>query len=240
MKHSSIFLLCIFNLNILAQTQLELDYNSLVLKVENNGTLMDGRFEESGFLCCGGFILSGYVNDTLWVKSNTVSFAPGNNFVPGNVDSNQYDPRYNIYFVHKNDPVFGASWQTWKFAANFGAKFYDGNNDGVYDPIDLNGNGIWDINEDRPDLIGDFTAWCVYNDAINNSLIIDEPLGIEIRQSVFGYGWSETYLKNVLFIRYEIINRGKFSSNLDSVYFSAFADPDIGSYLDDLIGVDTI
>ena len=34
----------------------------------------------------------------------------------------------------------------------------------IYDPIDLNGNNQWDPNEDKPDIIGDKTAWCVYND----------------------------------------------------------------------------
>ncbi|MDP2362861.1 MAG: hypothetical protein Q8M94_03725, partial [Ignavibacteria bacterium] len=72
-----------------------------------------------------------------------------------------------------------------------GADFYDGHMDGIYDPVDLNGNGIWDLNEDRPDILGDVTAWCVYNDGVPKELrrfnTID-PLGIEIHQTAFAWG----------------------------------------------------
>ena len=66
------------------------------------------------------------------------------NYLPGNVGSNQYDPRYKIYVVKESDQPFGPSWQEWIFAVEIGAEFYDGDNDGVYNPIDLNGNGEWD------------------------------------------------------------------------------------------------
>jgi len=125
-----------------------------------------------------------------------------------------------------------------------GAEFYDGNNDGVYNPIDLNGNGEWDLNEDRPDIIGDQIAWCVYNDAATQRLRFAgvPPLGIEIHQTVFGYKTNNApQLKNVLFIRYKIINKGTVNTILDSVYFSSWADADIGDHSwDDLPGGDTL
>ncbi len=60
-------------------------------------------------------------------------------------------------------------------------------NDGIYNPIDLNGNGVWDPDEDRPDIIGDQVAWCVFNDAVMQRLRFQgvPPLGIEIHQTVF-------------------------------------------------------
>src|SRR3972149_4872059 len=60
---------------------------------------------------------------------------------------------------------------------------------GVYDPLDLNGNNQWDRNEDRPDIIGGFTAWCVYNDGVatEDRAFEGEPMGIEIQQTVFAF-----------------------------------------------------
>ncbi|MBU1677264.1 MAG: T9SS type A sorting domain-containing protein, partial [Bacteroidetes bacterium] len=45
-------------------------------------------------------------------------------------------------------------------------------------------------------------------------------------------------LENVLFVKYRIINTGSVSNVLDSVIFSAAADPDIGDYVNDLMGSD--
>ena len=104
------------------------------------------------------------------------------------------------------------------------------------------GNGI--LNEDRPDIIGDQIAWCVYNDAVTprTRFVGVPPLGIEIHQTVFGYKTNNApQLKNVLFIRYKIINKGTVNSILDSVYFSAWTDPDLGEiHWDDLAGCDTL
>ena len=123
-----------------------------------------------------------------------------------------------------------------------GAKFYDGDNDGNYEPIDLNLNGSWDFNEDRPDLQGDQTVWCVYNDGASkeNRIYDIDPQGIEISQSVFASDGNGNMFDDIIFIRYEITNTGTSSDLLDSVYFASMADVDIGDYLDDLAGCDTL
>jgi len=159
------------------------------------------------------------------------------------VDSNQYDPRYKVYVLNKSDPAFGFEWQQWKFAVDLGADFYDGDGDGEYNPIDLNNNGQWDPDEDRPDLIGYQSTWCVYNDGDTTREYFQgiPPLGIEIHQTLFGYATDlAPQLKNVLFIRYKIRNSGKVNTMLDSVYFTAWADADLGIHFDDLVGCDTI
>ncbi len=202
-----------------------------------------GRYLDIPFLFSGGFFLSGYNGDTLWANAQA-SASLIENYLPGNVGSNQYDPRYKIYVVKESDQPFGPSWQEWIFAVEIGAEFYDGDNDGIYNPIDLNGNGEWDLTEDRPDIIGDQVAWCVYNDAVTprTRFVGVPPLGIEIHQTVFGYKTNNApQLKNVLFIRYKIINKGTVNSILDSVYFSAWADADLGDHSwDDLAGCDTL
>jgi hypothetical protein len=249
------YLLIIFILSpvhILSQDSFRFKINNINMPINNVGVLADvnippdgslGRYNDIPFLFSGGFWLSGYNADTLWACAQaTASLIE--NFIPGNVNSNQFDPRNKIYVIKKGDPAFGPSWQEWAFAVELGAKFYDGDNDEIYNPVDLNGNGIWDSDEDRPDLIGDQLAWCVFNDGQPAPRLRFEggkPIGIEIRQSVFGYyNGLSSQLNNIVFIRYEILNAGAFYSTLDSVYFTAWADPDLGDHVDDLVGSDTL
>jgi len=245
---TTILLLYIFIPTILyPQSSVNIDFNNLKMPISNSGFLAYPsacEFEESKVLYRGGFLISGYVNDTLWAKTNNYGFDGGYNFQPGNVDSNQYDPRYDIYIVRKNDEPFGFQWQKWAFAVANGADYYDGDNNGIYEPVDLNMNGEWDLEEDRPDIIGNSNsvAWCVYNDGYSGEYaqLKESPLGIEVKQTVFGFSFPLSQLYNVLFIRYKIENTGNFSEVLDSVYFSSWADPDIGYYYDDLIASDSL
>ena len=246
-----IILVLLFASTLQAQSEFRFFINNINLPINNYGVLADvdippegnmGRYNGIGFVWSGGFWLSGYNADTLWANGEATASAI-RNYIPGNVDSNQYDPRYNIYVIKENDQPFGSSWQQWSFAVDIGAEFYDGDNDGIYNPVDLNGNGEWDINEDRPDIIGDQIAWCVFNDGIYPRLLFEgvKPLGIEIQQSVFGYNsYSAPQLQNTLFIRYKISNSGKVNPILDSVYFSSWTDPDLGNYTDDSVGCDTL
>jgi len=130
----------------------------------------------------------------------------------------------------------------WRDAVELGAEFYDGDNDGIYDPVDKNHNQIWDPNEDMPDLLGDETAWCVYNDGkpANERERFEGigPQGIEIHQTLFAS--DKPGLENIIFIRYKIINKGTIVEEMDSVIFSFWSDPDIGDFTDDLVGSDTL
>ena len=92
-----------------------------------------------------------------------------------------------------------------------------------------------------PDLMGEETIWCIYNDAMprtDRRLFVD-PQGIEIHQTVF-INSKVPDLNDVIFFRYRVINRGTIADLMDSVYFGVWADPDIGYYADDLIGCDTL
>ena len=224
--------------------------NNFKLPVGNNGVLADlldsgdtlagGKLDGKITLFSGGFFMSGYSNGNIW-SNGDLSASRITDYIPGKVGST--DALNNIFVVNSTDHPFGQTWQDWKSAVDQGAGFYDGNHDGIYNPVDLNGNGKWDLNEDRPDLLGDKTIWCVYNDGLPSAdrIFTDvEPQGIEIQQTVFAQKDSAD-LNNVVFIRYRLINKGTVADVMDSVYFGEANDADIGdngAY--DLVGCDTL
>jgi len=220
--------------------------NNIEMPMNNFGVLADvavppyssgGKFEGHGFLFSGGFFVSGYKGDLLW--ANAVATASRiTDYQAGPVGTSPTEAKNKMYIVRADEDPFSTSWQEWRDAVSLGALFYDGDGDGKYDPKDLNGNGAWDPNEDRPDLLGDETVWCVYNDGVARGLrrFNDvDPVGLEIRQTIFAFA-SSGLLGNMLFVRYMLYNKG--TTRLDSVYFGVWADPDLGDYTDDLVGCD--
>jgi len=154
------------------------------------------------------------------------------NYLPGKVGQDPADPKNLVYVLRSDDIPFDYSWQLWGDAVELGADFYDGDDDGIYNPVDKNQNQIWDPDEDMPDLLGDQTAWCVFNDGQpgNERLRFAgvDPQGIEIHQTLFAS--KDPELENIIFFRYKIINRGTVVNMLDSVIFSFWSDPDIGDH----------
>ena len=251
-----LFVLIFISYPVFSQTQYRLNVNAINLPIDNKGVLATvnipdpnpivggagGKFGGHIFLFSGGFYLAGYANDTLW--SNAVASASLiQDYLPGTINNEPSDPKNIIYVVKKSDPDFGQSWQDWINAVSLGADFYDGNNDNVYNPIDLNGNNIWDSSEDKPALIGDEMTWCVYNDEVpanQRRFAAVTPKGIEIQQTVLAYATTQNPVRNTIFIRYRLINTGTVVSKLDSVIFAIYADPDLGDASDDLNGCDTL
>jgi hypothetical protein len=86
---------------------------------------------------------------------------------------------------------------------------------------------------------GDENAFAVFHDADPISRTVkhdkNKPLFVEIRQLVWAYRISGA-LNNAVFIKWDIINRGK--STITDMYASVWADPDLGSYSDDFVGSD--
>lgn len=198
-----------------------------------------GLIDDIRFLYSGGFVLSGISNGVTWVNA-VASASRIQDYISRPVGSNRNDLRNHLYLLDSRSDEL---WSDWKDAVSLGADFYDGDNDGIYNPVDKNLNGKWDANEDKPDFISNKNLWCVYNDGMLSELrrFIDvAPQGIEIQQTVFAQSASN-YLNNVIFIRYRIINRGLVTDEMDSCYFSIWTDPEIGDTYDDddLTGCDT-
>lgn len=237
----------------------DFNINNLRIPLDNKGVIADvltgdirgagGFYDDHVFLFSSGFYVSGYhdvnndgnLNESELWGNGVLSASRIEDYQPGPFGSSQGDPRNQVYVVYATDQAFGPSWQEWKDAVDLGADFYDGDGDGVYDPSDKNGNGTWDPTEDRPDLIGDVTAWTVYNDGVPTALrrFTVAPKGLEVRQTVFGFN-SKTAVGNMMFVRYRLVNTGEVADEFYNVYFSAAADPDLGEYQSDLVGSDTV
>jgi hypothetical protein len=237
----SLIIVVLLSTNIIAQDvtgkvghSYRIQLNKISLPISNDGILADvnllphgtmGRYDNTPFLYSGGFYISGLNNSDIWVRGQA-QHSLITDFISGKIGD--YGNQNNqIYIVKSSDQPFSKSWIDWIDAVNLGAKFYDGDQNGVYEPIDKNQNKAWDLGEDMPDLLGDISVWCVYNDGkLPATHLTRFPQGIEIAQTIFG-STSQQYLKNILFIRYSITYRGS-NISLDSVYFSTSVDPDIG------------
>jgi len=229
-----------------------LNVNNVWMPLNRKGIIADvnvpplgslGQFAGGGFLFSSGFFFSGLRDGVLWANA-AASASLVQDFIQGVVDGED-DPNAVLYVINSQDEPFGQSWIDWIDAVALGADFYDGDGDGIYNPVDKNGNGIWDEDEDAPDLIGDELVWCVFHDGLpvgqrrwSGTL----EIGLEVRQSVFAFA-SAGAIGNIIFVRYRFTYVGINPSDpeyLTEVYFGAWADPDLGDATDDRIGVDTV
>jgi len=226
-----------------------IDKGRLKIPIDNHGVIADvdinysgagGFYDNKVILFSGGFFLTGEHNGMLF-GNGVLTASRIKDYIPGKVQSALNDEREYIYKLAKVDKDFSASWLQWQTAVELGANFYDGDNDGIYNPVDKNNNGKWDEDEDRPDLIGEETYWYIINDGLPTELrrFTVAPKGIEIKVTLFTSknGISEAF-DNTIFIRYEIENTGTVADKFEDVYFSFAQDPDIGEYQDDLVGSD--
>ena len=156
-----------------------LDNNNVWFPFDNRGIISDvaaigrsgritylTRYDGTVVIYSAGFVLSGHDHESKLWANGMASASRIEDYQPGIIGSNPSDPANKIYVLRSSHAPFSLSWLEWVDAVNLGADFYDGDGDGTYNPVDLNGNGKWDENEDRPDLVGDITAWCVYNDGV--------------------------------------------------------------------------
>ncbi len=114
---------------------------------------------------------------------------------------------------------------------DLGAPFKDVNNDGIYDP-----------KVDIPGFPGaDQTIFYVANDMNKDAteyLYGTDPLGLELHVTMWAYN-QQGALGNMYFKKFDLINKGNQKYTIDSMFISWWADVDLGSASDDLVGNDT-
>ncbi|MEW6411032.1 MAG: hypothetical protein AB1483_01005 [Candidatus Zixiibacteriota bacterium] len=165
-----------------------------------------------------GLWVGGLVNDTIRVVVSVYS----SEYTPGPMVDSTYSPDspdFRVYKLYRDSLA--------------------GNPSGDYTnwPVDQGAP----VNEDgTPKMIGDQMLWCVYNDAYANNHDNDagftDPLGIEVKQTVFSFDRIGS-LGNMVFVKYQIYNKGV--NTIQDCYFSIWYDPDLGTAGDDLVGCDT-
>jgi hypothetical protein len=147
---------------------------------------------------------------------------------PDGTPAPEGDPRFRVYKINRGDDASNPDYADWPFDDGAPAD----TDDPDYNPEDPS---TW-----KPLVLGDQTLWCVYNDAAEgkhtNTAGNTDPLGVEIRQTVFGYD-RQPPLGNMLFVKLQILNKG--GNKLDDAYVSVWCDPDLGGFTDDLVGCDT-
>ncbi|MFH2055997.1 MAG: hypothetical protein ABIJ61_08575, partial [bacterium] len=210
------------------------DANLVLMMVYNDGNIC---YDDAGIFCrpdgfyypytgnqtvpgdrtcvyAAGLWIGGKVDDEIRVA--TASWA--SEFVPGSIIDGQPqpdDPSLRVYKIDASSGPGDPDYDEWP--ADYGA------------PVDGGG---------QPLLSGDQTLWAVFNDlgATGHGVYHTDPLGIEIRQAVWGS--AEVGEEIVVYVKYLLYNRG--GNDIDSCFISFWADPDLGDAGDDLVGCDTI
>jgi len=217
------------------------DRNGVIADVTIDGK-SSLRYDSIPVIFSNGFSLSGIKDGAVW-SASVMSASRIDDYQTGPAGVLPEDPRNGIYRVAIQDSVFGTSWQLWKYAVQTGARYWDGNHNGIYDPIDLNNNGTWEPNEDMPEILGEISYYCVYNDGVpkEQRRFTEIPAGIEIRQTIYAFPNSPMEaVKDAIFIRYEIVNKGTVTPEISDAFFSAWTDTDLGDYTDDLFCTDSL
>ena len=204
----------------------KIDVNNITMFVTNQGSFSyDIPNSSSGLefpkgtgktaVYASGLWVAGKVNDDIRVAIAEYSheFEPGP-ILPDGTPANPQDDRYRVYKINKGDGPGNPDYANWPVA------------DGA--PVDADGN---------PQVLGDQTIWCVYNDANANAHdnMQTNPLGIEVQQTTFAFNRTGA-LGNTIFLKFLIINKG--GNTIDSTYVSVWSDPDLGQADNDLVGND--
>jgi hypothetical protein len=134
------------------------------------------------------------------------------------VDPAETDPAHRVYKIRRGDnAATNPDWAQWPIA--LGA------------PSDGAGN---------PLVLGDQTLWSVYNDVVASRHTVapgsTAPLGLEVRQTVFGFN-RQGPIGRIVFVQFELLNKGP--NLLQNAYVGFWCDPDLGGAGDDLVGCDS-
>jgi hypothetical protein len=216
-----------------------------------------------GFDDAGNFKFAG---ETFAVHGNTnFSVGPLTSIgLPYFQDCEMYDRAWSVFsediLAHKED------WETdfqindtipsifgWPALGNNYFESFNGfeiplDNQGLADFFDRNGNNIYDPDQGEYPVvrlengwpkIPDQMLWMVFNDVDTNNLSGNRPLRFEFQHTAFAFHCSNNeLLNNTVFSKYKIINRSVTA--LDSAFFGFWTDYDLGCYLDDYIGCDSM
>ena len=192
---------------------------------------------EKTLIFSDGLFWIGKIDNNLYSSGNysRVGVIPGT--VDSDIPSQATKNKFRVYKIRPGWDKLPASprrdelendFNEWP--ADIGAPYFDLNNDGKYNP-----------EFDKPQIYGDEMLWMVFHD--NYPMFNFYPgeflfkIGMEIHSTVYAFK-SRNLLWDVMFKKYKLINKG--TQTVDSMYFSYFSDPDIGDSNDDYVGSDSV
>jgi len=246
-----------------------LDINCVKARINHGGTMWwdligspsyqvpnTDSFPKKNVIFSGAIWMGGLDDSkTLRVAANTYRQS-GNDFWPGPLENEATDQLTCSNFdriskVHKTEvDKFKASG---KITDNL--KYYPAKNnphlheeygqalpkDQNYAPfVDVNMDNQYNIEDgDYPLIKGDQSLYWIINDLGNkHGETGGNPIGVEVKNTAYAYADASSILDTITFYRYDITNRSPF--NYTDFVFGLYVDPDLGQYLDDYIGVDTV
>lgn len=222
----------------------DLDQNNVRARLYNNGHLFwrgSGNVYtvpkggKANAVFASGIWIGGLVDNEL--RFAGTAYGPFEYF-PGPLDENgnppaDCTPYDRIYSVTKEDiqnyeagQPYSSDLDDWPW--QLGAPVVDG--DGNPNNYNLAGG-------DRPEIIGEQTAWWVMNDAAGSKeWSKTAAIGLEVQVTAFAFRTADA-LNNTTFYKYKLIHKG--SETLRDTYFGIWSDPDLGNAGDDFVGSDT-
>ena len=143
------------------------------------------------------------------------------------------------------------SWNNWP--TDLGAPYYDANNDGAFSLADGDIPGypgadqtLWVVANDIPYIV-DASGTVVDTQLVAENVYGAPPVGIELQVTMWAYAFGASDpLGNVIFKKAIMkytglpVTHAYYSADakLDTMYFTQWSDPDLGTYTDDYVGCD--
>ncbi len=215
------------------------DGNRIDDDLENNGMIVSHRPSgHSGMewpagngtysVYASGVWLAGKVGGE--IRTAVAEYGPEFNPGPYGSDPNDANGEYVLYKVNKTDldnPADNPDFANWP--VQDGAPWIDVDGNGTYEPMPGG--------PDHPEFIGDQVIFYVMNDGVasNHDIFSTEPLGLEIRMTIWGYNRAD-YFGDMMFTKAQIYNKG--GNNITDAYLGIWSDPDLGNAGDDFVGCD--
>ncbi|MCX6149796.1 MAG: T9SS type A sorting domain-containing protein [Ignavibacteriales bacterium] len=196
-----------------------------------------GKYATIGAVFQDGLIWGGKVNGVINVNGSTYrsGLQPGKILSCGLPDTTT-KPIYNIWKIRRDWESLPPRSERAAFEYNYDN--WPGELGAPYEDIDHDGQYTKEI--DKPKYEGDETLWFVANDldsAITQYTYGSEPIGLEVQVTTYGYNRTDD-LADVVFKKYKIIN--KSTTTVEDMYFGYWSDTDLGDGSDDYVGCDSI
>lgn len=158
-------------------------------------------------------------------------------YLPGAITNGQVNDSsiFKLYKVSRTENPPGADWMNWGCMVPYGAPYVDVNHNGIYEPL-IDTPGVKNAAQTI------FVCLTDYNPGSHDKYenfgggIISPLMGIELHVTKWSYTYSS--LNDVVFSKFEIVNKGTNSWN--KTHFAIVSDIDVGNSADDWVGCDTI